>query len=265
MTASAFSEPFTPPGVAAFARAGFRRLLVTQFIFAFFAAIAVATFAYNACFPCIQAAIEHLPSSGQIHSGRLLWSGGPQTLVDGPFLAFNVDPDHSSQWRSTAADIQVEFGRDTMRVISLFGYAEFFYPSAESLPFNQPQLDPLWNAWRSTILFLIMAATMAMLPVAWWLLALIYFLPAWLIGFLANRDLNLGASLKLSCAALLPGALLMSVAIILYGLGFLNLVTFCFAFTAHFILQWLYLLCSMPFLPPLSSAAKIANPFKSVH
>jgi hypothetical protein len=260
MIASAFSEPFTPRGIAAFARAGFRRLLVAQFIFAILAGTAVGYFFHSACYPAIQAAIDNLPLTGQIQSGRLRCA--PQMLADGSFLAFNVDPDHSGQWRSTTADFQLEFGQDTVRVMSLFGYADFFYPSAESMPFNQPQLDPLWKAWRAEILFLIVAATIVILPAIWWLLAVIYVLPVWLIGFLTNRDLSLPASLKLSGSALLPGALLMTAAIVLYGIGLLNLVTFCFVFAAHFVLHWLYLLCALPFLPRLATAAPKANPFK---
>lgn len=263
MIASAFSEPFTPRGVAAFARAGFRRLVIVQFIFAFLAAIAIAYFLHSACFPPIQAAIDNLPLTGQIQSSRLVWNGGPQMLADGRFLAFNVDPDHSGQWRSTTADFQIEFGQSTVRVMSLFGYADFFYPTAGTTPFNQPQLDPLWKAWRADILFLIAAAAIVILPAIWWILALIYFLPVWLIGFLTNRDMNLRASLKLSGSALLPGALLITVAIVLYALGILNLVTFGFVFVAHFILHWLYLLCALPFMPRVSTAPKMENPFKT--
>jgi hypothetical protein len=263
MTASAFSEPFTPRGIAAFARAGVRRLFVAQFVFALLASAAVGYFFHSACFPAIQAAIDNLPVTGQIQGGHLEWSGGPQMLADGRFLAFNVDLDHSGQWRSTTADFQVEFGQDTLRVISLFGYADFFYRPAESMPFSQPQLDPLWKAWRAEILFLIVAATIVLLPVIWWILAAIYFLPVWLIGYLANRDINLRASLKLCGSALLPGALLMIAAIILYALGFLNLVTFCFVFAAHFILHWLYLLFGLFFFPRASTATPKENPFKT--
>lgn len=260
MTASAFSEPFTPRGIAAFARAGFRRLLLAQFIFALLAAVAVGYFFYSACFPAIQAAIDNLPMTGQFQSGRL--SCSPQLLADGSFFAFNIDPDHSGQWRSTTADFQVEFGQDTVRIMSLFGYFDFSYPSAESIPFNQPQLDPLWKAWRAEILFVIFAAAVILLPAIWWILAAIYFLPLWLLGFFTNRELSPASSLKLSCAALFPGALLMTAAIILYTLDFLNLVTFCFVFAAHFVLHWLYLLCALPFLTRLSTAAPKANPFK---
>src|SRR5215469_9925207 len=230
---TAFSEPFTPRGVAAFAGASFRRLVVAQSIIALIAAVAVVYFFQSACFPAIQAAIDNLPLSGQIESGRLAWAGGPQMLADGHFLAFDADPDHSGQWRSATADFQVAFGHDTVRVMSLFGYTDFYYPAGRTVPFNQSQLDPLWKAWRTEILFLIAVAAIIVFPATWWLLALIYFLPIWLLGYFTNRDLNLKGSLKLSCAALLPGALLMIAAIILYTLDVLNLIAFLFVFAAH--------------------------------
>jgi hypothetical protein len=262
---AAFSEPLTPRGVAAFAGASFRRLVVTQFVLAFIAAVAVAHFFHSACFPAVQAAIDNLPLTGQIQSGRLAWTAGPQMLADGRFLAFDVDPDHSAQLRSVTADIQIEFGHDTVRVMSIFGFADFSYPAGETVPFNQPQLDPLWKAWRAEILFLIAAAAIIIFPVIWWILAVIYFLPVWLMGYLANRELNLKGSLKLSGAAILPGALLMTAAIILYTLGVLNLIAFLFVFAAHFVLHWLYLFSAQFFLPrgAVATATPGENPFKT--
>jgi hypothetical protein len=99
----------------------------------------------------------------------------------------------------------------------------------------------------------------------WWLLATLYFLPVWLIGFFTNRDLDLRASWKLSAAALLPGALLMIGGILLYGLGFFGLITFGFVVAAHFILDWLYLLFALPFFSRTSAVPPPGNPFKSIH
>ena len=249
--------------MAAFARANTRRLVLAQLIFAALAAVAVAYFFHAACAPTIQAAIDNLPVNGQIQSGQLNWAGGPQMLADGRFVAFDVDPNHSGQLLSSTADFQIEFGRSSIRVISLLGYADFPYPPGQAMPFNQPQLDPLWEAWRAEILFFIAVLTLAILPVIWWFLAGIYFLPEWLIGFLTNRNLDLRTSLKLSCAALMPGALVMAAAIVLYALGFLNLVSFGFVFAAHFVLQWLYLLFGLLFFPRASAATPKGNPFKT--
>ncbi|MGH7941785.1 MAG: hypothetical protein ACREFR_12015, partial [Limisphaerales bacterium] len=129
--------------------------------------------------------------------------------------------------------------------------------------FNQPQLDPLWKAWRAEFLFFVALASFIMLPAIWWALAAIYFVPLWLLGFLANRELNLPGSLKVSGAAILPAALFMTAAIILYALDFLNLVGLLFVFAAHFILQWLYLLTALPFLPRARMAVNPGNPFKT--
>ena len=263
MNASVFSEPFTPRGVAVFARVPLNRLLLVQFIFALVAGIVVAWVFHSSYFPVIQSAIESLPDDGEIRAGRLNWTGdSPQKLAENDFLALDVDMDHSGQFRSTA-DIQIEFGRKSLRVLSPFGYyVDLFYPANQTMPFNRPELDPLWNAWRAIILFFIIATTLIALLVSWWLLATIYLFPAWLLGFFTNRDLDLRASWKLSGAALLPGALLMTIGILLYGLGFIGLVPLGFIFGAHFILQWLYLFFGSMFLSRASTSDPKGNPFK---
>jgi hypothetical protein len=256
------SEPFTPRGVAAFARAKFSHLFLAQCLFAFIAAVAVAWFFYARCFPVIDTAIQNLPSDGQIQSGKLAWGGASQqTLAEGHFLALDVDLYHSGQFRSTA-DLQIEFGLGSVQVFSLLGYSEFFYPPNGFMQFNRPQLQPLWGAWRSIILFAIAAATFISLPLVWWILATLYFLPVWLIGFFTNRNLDLRTSWKLSGAALLPGALLMSLGIFFYACGLFNLISFLFGFGAHFVLAWLYLLFALPFFTRISSATPKGNPFK---
>ena len=96
----------------------------------------------------------------------------------------------------------------------------------------------------------------------WWLLATLYFLPVWLLGFFANRDLNFRQSWRLAGAALMPGALLMVAAIFLYGIGFLNLVSFSFIFGAHFVIGWIYLFVSLLFVPRAPITTKRSNPFR---
>src|SRR5271170_303245 len=127
MTASAPStfawEPLTPRGVAAFAHAPLSRLLIVQFISALLAAASVVWFLYDGCFPIMREAIDNLPAAGEIRSGQLeLSSNLPQLLAEGRFLAFDIDLNHSGQIHSTA-DMQIEFGRETIQVFSLLGYA----------------------------------------------------------------------------------------------------------------------------------------------
>jgi hypothetical protein len=255
-------EPLTPRGVAAFARATFARLLLVQSFFALLAAISIVWFLDDNCFPIARAAIRNLPDAGTISSGKLDWRGeSPKLLAEGKFLALDVDLEHSGQIHSTA-DVQIEFGAESVRVFSFLGYAGFFYPVDRFAPFNRAELEPLWGAWSAEILFFAAAATAIGLLLSWWILATIYFLPIRVFSFLVNRDLNFRASWKLSGAALMPGALLMTTGILLYDFGLLDLVSFSFVFTAHFVLGWIYLAVSLVFIPRISTATPKGNPFK---
>ena len=252
-------EPLTPRGLAAFAHAKFSRLLLVQSLLV---AVSAVWFLDDDYFPTIRASIQSLPDAGKISAGRLDWRGdSPQLLAEGKFLAFDVDPNHSGQINSTA-DLQIEFGKESVRVFSLLGYAEFSYPPDRFAPFNRTELEPLWGAWAAEILFIAAAATIVSLLSSWWILSTIYFLPVWILGFYTNRDLNFREGWKLSGAALMPGALLMSAGIFLYGFGALDLVQLGFIFSAHFVLGWIYLFVSLLFLPRISEAKPKSNPFK---
>ena len=254
-------EPFTPRGVAAFANATFGRLLLVQFIVALLATVSVIWFLEDSCFPTIRAAIRNLPATGEIRSGKLNWKDNrSQSLAEGKFLALDIDLDHGGLIHSTA-DVQIEFGRETVRVFSFLGYTDFSYLPDRTGPFNRIELEPLWGAWAVEILFLAAVATMISLLLSWWILATIYFLPVRVLGFFANRDLKLSASWKLSGAALMPGALLMAAAVFFYDFGALTLVQFSFAFGAHLVLGWIYLFVSLLFVPRIGLKPSSEDPF----
>ena len=255
-------QPLTPRGVAAFAGAPLARLLLVQLVVAVLAAAAVVWFLDAAWFPTVRAAIRQLPARGEIRAGRLDWAGdSPRTLAEGKFLAITVDLDHSGKARSPA-HVQVEFGRNNVRILSLLGYAERSYPRDWLIAFNRPELQPWWGAWEPPILSMIAGAAVAGLMEVWALLATAYCPGAWLAGFLANRELAPGSSWKLAAVALMPGALLMSAAILFYGLGVLDLVGLMAAAGAHVLAGWIYLVVSPFFLPTLSLPnAGRGNPF----
>src|SRR5579862_2309785 len=147
-------QPFTPRGVAAFAGAGLARLLLVQVIMALLAAAAVVWFVDNIGFPVVRAAIPKLPPAGEIHSGQLDWPGrSPELLATGRILMLDVDLDHSGQIGLTA-DVQIEFGKETIRSVSLLGYWEWHYPHDDIIAFNRNTLEPLWGAWAMELLIL---------------------------------------------------------------------------------------------------------------
>jgi hypothetical protein len=247
--------------VAAFARASFERLFVVQSVVALIGAAAVVFVLSHGVYPTINAAIAELPDAGEIHSGKLEWrDDSPVMLAEGKILAFTVDLEHGGALRSPA-DFQLEFGRDSLRIFSLFGETEVNYPPGYVIAANQIDARPAWGAWAPDILGLAAIGTFLGLLLVWAALATIYFLPVWLVCWFTNRNLNFRASWKLAGAALMPGALLLSLALVLYALDSrFDLVQLCFAFSLHFVIGWIYLFVSPMFLSRALPAEK-KNPF----
>jgi hypothetical protein len=254
-------QPLTMRGVAAFANATLRRLLLVQFMVALLAAGSVMWFLHRAWFPTIAEAVRHLPLQGEFRSGRLEWAAeSPVCLAEGRFLAVVVDPEHTGKAHSPA-HVQVEFGRNDLQMRSLFGSVRWPYPR-RAMAFNQPELGPWWGAWSPAILAIAGGAVVAGLMVTWACLATLYFLPVWVLGFLADRTCTLGGAWLLAGAAQMPGALLMCVAILLYGGGAFDLVRLAAAAVVHLVAGWVYLIGS-PFYLPRYAEVKQAkeNPF----
>lgn len=255
-------EPLTPRGVAAFARVTSVRLFVAQLLVALVVAAAVVWFLHDAWFPTVREAIEQLPDEGEIHFGNMDWRGeSPQLLAEGTFLAFSVDLEHAGDQRSPA-HVQLEFGRETFRLQSLLGYTEARYPAKWMVAFNRKELKPWWGAWQPALLAGAATGVIVGLLLLWFALATVYAAPVWLIAFFANRDLRLHEACRLAGAALMPGALLMALGILLYDFGVLDLVGLAFVAGGHVVLGWIYLFVSPLFLPenPLAASPR-KNPF----
>jgi len=253
-------EPVTPRGVAAFARATFGRLWLVQFVVAVIVAFAMVWLLYDGFFPTVRAAIRQLPAAGDIRGAKLDWRGtSPLLLAEGRFIAFSVDVDHSGDVRSPA-HFQIEFGKERMLIHSLLGYLDRPYP-AGLLAFNRPELEPKWGAWEIPLLGLVALAVIVWLFFAWSVLATVYVLPVWLISFFTNRDLRLAGCWRLAGAALMPGAVIMAVTIVLYGLGLFDLLALGSVGIGHVVVGWAYLLISPAFLPRVTDAVAKKNPF----
>ena len=229
-----------------------------QFIVALLAAASVVWFLDDGCFPTISAAIQNLPASGEIRSGKLDWQGDPsQLLAEGKFMAFDVDLNHSGQIHSTA-DLQIEFGSDSIRFFSLLpGYSEIFYLPDRVAPFNRTELEPLWGAWAVDILFLAFIAVTLSLLSSWWLLATLYFLPVWLLDILREPRFEFLRVLEIVRRGAAAGsvadgrwhpALQLPV--------FLDLVSLGFLLAPHYVLGWIYLFLSQLFLPRFRSVSQ---------
>gem|GEM_PF-352267 len=253
-------QPFTPQGVAAFALAPLRRLLLIQFIVALWVAAGVTWFCYDRYVPVISGAISQLPATSQIRHRQLEWHGpAPVILHENGFLAVSVSTHPPASLRSVA-DIQCDLGRNRLTVFSLLGYAEWPYPSGWIISLGREELEPLWGAWRPGVLTGVFVATAGGLMLAWGGLATLYAGPAWWLALYLNRRLTWRGSWKLSGAALLPGALLMLLAISFYDLGVMNLIGLLSVLGMHFFVGWVGLLLGL-FATSMAQPVAARNPF----
>lgn len=253
-------EPVTPRGVAAFARATTGRLLLVQFLVALVVALSVIYFLHDAWFPTARQAIQHLPDAGEIRSSRLDWRGSsPRVLAEGTFLAFSVDLDHSGEVRSPA-HVEIELGRTDFFIRSLLGYVVVRYPQGWLVAFNRETLGPWWGAWSPVLLVGVALGVILWLLATWSVLAALYAVPLSLLVLFVNLDLKWVQCWRLAGAALLPGAVLMAVGILMYNFGIVGLVGLGFITAGHLVLGWIYLFIGPLFLRP-AVGEKSENPF----
>jgi hypothetical protein len=255
-------EPLTPWGVAAFARARWLKLLLTQAVVAIVAAVVAILVLHIAWLPVIGGAFAHLPPAGEIKDGQLFWQGdNPAVLAENAFLGLGVDLTHSGQL-ARQSHIEIEFGREDWRIAVAPGYyVVFHYPAGGRLPLNRPELEPWWGAWCPWLLAGTATGIVVALMLSWTLLASLYCLPAWLIAFLQNRDLSLGQCWRMSGAALLPGALFLICALSAYGFGLVDLLQLAALWVLHFLIGWAYVFIAPLFFPRTQSATPRGNPF----
>lgn len=255
-------QPLTPPGVAAFATASWKRLTIVLLIFASSAGISTTTFLSSAWFPIISQATQSLPEAGYIRGGHLAWTGAsPTLLANNPWLAITVDLQHDRVCRPTC-DLQVEFASDSVRFLSLAGSMDVPYPRGWIIVFNEPELSAWWNAWKPFLAAGAGVATSVGLLALWAALATLYAIPARAVCSFVEHDLPYRAVWKVCLAAQMPGCLLMTFALLLYSLRAIDLVQWLFMAGAHLLLSWLYLFLSTFFLPVRDrSPRRKPNPF----
>jgi len=100
------------------------------------------------------------------------------------------------------------------------------------------------------------------LPLVWNTLAIFYCVPVRIISFLENRDLTWAQSWRLAGAAMLPGALFLTLGIAAYCLNMMDLIRLGGMFGLHFVIGWIYLFVSPMFCLRTSETKKTAkNPF----
>jgi hypothetical protein len=254
-------QPFTPRGIAAFADASLTRVMLAQLAVALIVAASAIWFLRIAWFPVVTEAIQQLPATGVIRQGALNFGGeSPATLAENLQIAFVVDLSRSDS-AGHAADIQVTFETNRLTLCGALGCWWKPYPPGYQISFNRPELEPIWGAWRGPMLAIVAFGTVACLYVMWWAVALFYVPLIKFIAFFADRVVTWRGAWRLGAAALLPGALIVALALVLYGFGVVDLFHFGLLYALHLLCGLLFVVTSPFFLPKLSSIPTAKNPF----
>lgn len=241
-------QPFTFSGVAAFAAASFTRLIAVGFAAAVLIASGAVACLYWTWGPALDEAIHHLPPTGEIRDGRLIWpETAPTRLVDNQFLALIVQRGAAKPGQS--ADVQIELGDSAAILSSLLGYVVIDYPAGSTLPLNRTETEPLWGAWRPYLHLGAGIVLVGALALLWALLASALVLPLRFYTFLADRRATCAACWRLAVASLIPGGMLMGTAILFYGLRRLTLVDLLLINAIHLFVGLVYLLIAPLRLP----------------
>ena len=255
-------QPFTFGGIAAFAQARLGRLLLVELLAAVLVSGSAVRFLHRAYSPVMLETIQKMPETAKIADGHL--AGFDATLIaKTKFLAIAVTPEASGQI-GQSADIQIQFRPTDFRVGSVFrpdlGW-KFDYGPGATLNLSRSNLEPWWGAWHPILLATAGLAILALLFGIGAAVALIYTVPAKFIAWFGDRQLSWGGAWRLGSAALLPGALLMGAATLLYGWQAVDLIGLAFFFVAHTLMGWVYVAGGAWACPRLYPNALKQNPF----
>jgi hypothetical protein len=254
-------EPLTPRGVAAYAHASFGRLLTTQLIVALICAAAVVWFSKTKWCPVVREAIGRLPEGNEVRYQRLTWKGAsPVLLAENRFLALVVDVEETRAIGSVA-DVRIQFQKDEVQICSLLGCLVSAYPHGWLVAFDRMTLEPWWGAREFAILAATALAVVLALMMSWAALATVYFAVVYFIAYLLDRELTWGGSWRLAGAALMPGALFLTLGIVIYGLQGIGLVRLTIVFALHFVIGWIYVLLTPFFVTRTTTVPLGKNPF----
>lgn len=255
-------QPITPRGVAAFAADSVGRLWLVQLIVALMVAAMAVWFVETNWFSPVRAAVQVLPPGAALRNGVLHWTTNtPVRLAENRHLALTVDVKDTNTL-GRFADVELALHERSFTVASLLGYVEFPWRRDWTVSLTSTEMIPWWGAWEWTLLAALGGAVVVVLMASWLVLATLYFPFVKAFAFYANRRLGWGASWKLSGAAMLPGAFVVSSGIFSYGWLGMDLIQLALVYVLHFVTGWIYIAASPFFLPkePIGGAGG-PNPF----
>jgi hypothetical protein len=192
-------------------------------------------------------------------------AGFPDVLCsESKFLSVSIAADEDADL-DQSADLQIVLRTNRVEISSMLrsatGSLELGYDNRLSLDISRSHLDPLWGAWRPVLLVAAGFVALLALLILWPLIGFLYAPVAKLIAWFWDRQLDWRGAWHLASAALLPGAVLPALGLLLYGCRLVDIFGLGYVGSVHFLVGWVYLLVAPFFAPPLAPLRKSHNPF----
>lgn len=254
--------PVTFAGTVAFSRKSASWFLLGWLCTAALASATCLWFVHARWVPVFEATIDALPSDLKMNAGVLeAFPEGELVQQQNGFISLLITPSRQSQGNMTA-DFQIAATPNELRFRSLLGYLSIPYPVGAEFKLLHSDVKPWWRAREALFTVLAFCVVSSALLATWTLLATLYFFPIAIANFFATRRNEFWATWRLAGSLLLPGALIMTLSILLYGfhlLGFLGLLV---ATALHFVIAWIYGVATIKHIPPIPSTPRSGtNPF----
>lgn len=255
--------PFTGRGIADFGGATPGRLLTFQALFSALVSLSLVWGVRQIVFPVVENTLAHLPdASAGIQGSRLRWPDrDTAVLASSPQLAVCVNPDSSPEL-GLNGDVQLELRDSELAIRGVLGSYAIPYPPAVDLPLDRIAAGAEWGAWRAPIVALLgLVSFLAQLSL-FWIVPLVYAVPAWILGWILHRSIRLSAAYRIAAASLWPASLLPAAAIQLYTLLWIRIPGMAVLWLAHVVVGWIGLIWGIASLPPRpAEGTRASNPF----
>ena len=260
-------HPFTGGGIAAFADATARRVLLFMVVFAAATAGSFAWVLWTGWWPVFDQAAAAFPGDPAVLSaGRLAWPDAvPRILADSPQFGIAHRPEDAEPAGRTA-DLQLELTRTHLRLAGIAGFVDLPWPQELSLSLDRRGAVAGWGAWRWPLLAGLFGIAAVLLLALWTLLATLHAVPAWLAGLIFRRSLSLSEAWKLCAAGTLIGGSVLGAALFGYSVRLFPWPILAAAAAAQLVPVWIWTAWAVierPARPPKETPRpKAKNPFK---
>ncbi len=258
----ALPVPLTLPGTVAFSRRSAAWLLLVWLLLAGLASATCLWFIHSRWIPVAEESIESFPTTLLLENGEVdpLPTSEPIQHQNG-FLSIVATGSTQSHGNLTA-DFQITITPNELRFHSLLGHLALPYPAETMIDLAPAFLKPWWKARKVPYTVVAFGTIMICLLVTWIGLASLYFFPIIVLAYFRDRRCQFWKTWRLGGSVLIPGALIMTLAILLYGFHLLNLLGLLVAAALHIVVPWLYVFGTIKHIPRVNAILpRGKNPF----